>query len=127
MKFKILTALLLASFTTYAQNNCQIFRTGKFQNINKGVVKSTIERNDSIQHEYFADKEIKLKITWIDNCTYKLKLIWGNDAFWNGRPKNLSTPDLIVRITKTNGNEYEQESRSEGDDFIYKSTLIKIE
>lgn len=127
MKLKILILLFAMSFTTYAQENCKKFRTGKFQNIEKGIVKSTIERNDSIQREYFADKEIKLEITWIDECTYKLKLVWGNDAFWNRRPKDMPTPDLIVQITKTNGNEYEQESKSEGEDFIYKSTLTKIE
>lgn len=39
----------------------------------------------------------------------------------------MSTPDLLVKITKVNGSEYSQEAKSEGDDFVYKSTLVKID
>jgi hypothetical protein len=124
---KILWGILLISITTYSQTDCKKFKIGKFQNIENGIVKSVIERNDSIQHESNGNKELKLKIDWIDDCTYKLKLIWGNDAFWNGRPKNMSTPDVVVHITSINGNNYLQEAKSPGDDFIYKSSLIKIE
>jgi hypothetical protein len=127
MKLNVLIIISLVSISTYSQTDCKKFKIGKFQNKENGIVKSVIERNDSIQREHFADKEIELKINWIDDCTYKLKLIWGNDAFWNGRPKDMTTPDLIVHITQVNGNEYLQEAKSIGDEFIYKSNLTKIE
>lgn len=127
MKLNLLIIITLICSAAYAQNDCVKFKAGKFQNIENGIIKSVIQRNDSIQLESFGEKEIKLRITWIDDCTYKLKLIWGNDAFWNGRPKNMTTPDLIVTITKINGNEYSQEAKSDGEEFVYKSNITKIE
>lgn len=94
----------------------------------KGIVKATIQRNDSIQREQHGEKEIKLKIEWIDECSYRLKFLEGNEAFWNSRPKDIPTPDLIVRILEVNGNSYVQESRFDIDeDFVYRSEIIKVE
>jgi hypothetical protein len=116
------------SVWSYAQENCSPFKTGHFQNIENGVLKAKIQRNDSIQKEQYGEKEITLKILWIDDCTYRLKFQEGNQAFWNGRPKNQSTPDLVVKITNVDGNTYTQESKFEGDDkFVYKSVITKVE
>ena len=106
--------------------DCTKFKTGKFENIENGVVKSTIERTESIQKESFGDKEIRLEITWIGPCTYRLKLVYGNDAFWNGRPKNMPTPDLIVTITSVDANQYTQQAKAEGESFVYNSTMRKV-
>ena len=93
-----------------------------------GILKATIQRNDSIQREQYGEKEVKLRIDWIDECSYRLKFLEGNEAFWNSRPKGMSTPDLIVRIIDVNGNKSIQESKFEIDgDFVYRSEIIKVE
>jgi hypothetical protein len=112
----------------YSQDNCQHFKTGQFQNVENDIVKAEIQRNDTIQTEKYGEIEVKLKIEWIDDCSYRLKFIEGNDAFWNSRPKDMPTHDLIVKITQTNENSYLQESKFDiEENFIYKSTIIKIE
>lgn len=67
--------------TMYSQDNCENFKTGKFQNVENGIIKAEIERNDSIQTETYGQKEVKLKIEWIDDCSYRLIFLEGNSAF----------------------------------------------
>ncbi|MFK7749290.1 MAG: hypothetical protein AB8B65_12915 [Kordia sp.] len=126
----IITFCLLAFVCTfsYAQNKCKKFKTGEFVNIEDGIIKASIQRNDSIQTEQFAGKEIKLQITWIDDCSYRLKFLEGNEAFWKSRPKNMPTYDLMVHIVSIDGETYVQESKFISDDYddIYKSTIKKI-
>lgn len=127
-KNKLVYLLLFLCTITYAQENCKNFKTGQFQNIENGIVKSEIQRNDSIQIERYGQKEIKLSISWIDDCNYRLTFLEGNLAFWNARPKNKPTPDLLVKITEVHGNEYLQESKFDiGNDLVYKSTITKID
>ena len=128
MRIQLFTILLLLSASVFAQVDCEKFKVGKFQNIEDGEVKSTIERNDSIQVERFGNKEIKLEITWINDCSYQLHLLDGNEAFWESRPKDMATPDLIVRIIETDGNAYLQEARLvTEEEYKYKSRIEKIE
>ena len=127
-KHLLLSLLILVCGFSYSQENCRKFKTGDFQNFENGILKAKIQRNDSIQTEQYGEKKIKLKIIWIDDCGYRLKFMEGNEAFWNSRPKDKPTPDLIVRITNVNGNKYTQESKFEIDnDFVYKSEITKIE
>lgn len=129
MKTNLLLVLSIFLFgISHAQENCQNFRTGNFQNMENGILKATIQRNDSIQREQYGEKEVKLRIDWIDECSYRLKFLEGNEAFWNSRPKGMSTPDLIVRIIDVNGNKSIQESKFDIDgDFVYRSEIIKVE
>lgn len=129
MKKYILLSLFIVTFgVSYSQENCEKFKTGNFQEIENGTLKAKIQRNDSIQTEQYGKKKITLKIIWIDDCSYRLKFIRGNKAFWKSRPKDEPTPDLIVRITNIEGNTYLQESKFETDnDFVYKSKITKIE
>lgn len=129
MKKNILGTLLIMAFSfSYSQENCDRFKTGDFQNIKNGILKAKIQRNDSIQTEQYGSKKIKLEIVWIDACSYRLKFLEGNEDFWNSRPKDMPTPDLIVRITNVNGNTYTQESKFETEnDFAYISEITKIE
>lgn len=116
------------SWTAFSQPKCAGFRVGKFQNIEEGIVKTKIVRNDTIQLEYYGDKEIKLRINWIDDCTYRLTFIEGNDAWWESRSRERPTPDLIVRITDTSEDSYSQEAKFEMDkEFKYKSNIQKVE
>lgn len=112
----------------YSQSDCAQFKTGQFQNIENGVVKSKIERTDSIQIEQYVDKVIKLRVEWIDDCSYRLVFLEGNEAWWESRGRDRPTPDLIIRITNINENSYLQEAKFVGDDdFKYKSNIRKIE
>lgn len=122
-----ITLLFITGFA-FSQSKCEKFKTGKFQNIEKGIVKSIIERNDSIQTEQYGEKKIKLKIEWINECSYRLIFMEGNDAWWESRGRNRATPDLIVRITKIKKDSYTQEAKFVNDDeFTYKSNIEKIE
>ena len=57
-----------------AQEDCQQFKTGKFRNVENGMLKSVIERNDSIQTEQYGKQIIRLKVKWLDDCTYQLTI-----------------------------------------------------
>ena len=128
MRKLIFTLFALMVTFTYSQEKCENFKIGKFQNVKNGIVKAEIQRNDTIQTEKYGRKEIKLRIEWIDDCSYRLIFLEGNDGFWNSRPKDMPTHDLIVRITQIDGNSYLQESKFDiDDDSIYKSKIIKIE
>jgi len=116
------------ALNSYSQEKCENFKTGKFQNLENGIVKADIERNDSIQTEKYGSKEIKLKIKWIDDCSYRLIFLEGNAAFWDSRPKDMPTYDLIVKIIATDENSYVQESKFDiDDDTIYRSKIIKVD
>ena len=113
--------------SAFAQSPCTFFKTGKFENLENGVVKSTLERNDSIQIETRGDIEIKLAIEWLDECTYKLVFLEGNQAFWDSRPEDMATPDLIVEMGEIVEHTYKQRARMvDEDDFFYESTVMKI-
>jgi len=125
---KLTLLLLLFSVFAFAQSNCEKFKTGKFQNVENGLMKSQIERNDSIQVEQHGEIVLKLKIVWINDCSYRLKFLEGNKAYWDLFGKDHSNDDLIVKITEVKEDSYTQESRFEGiDNFIYKSNIVKIE
>ena len=119
---------LLGSIGYSQSTKCKIFKEGKFQNIENDVVKSEIRRTKKFQFETFGNIEIKLKIIWITDCSYRLIFVEGNDAWWESKQRDDGlTPDLIVQITNIKGNSYLQESKFVGDDeFKYKSKIIKI-
>jgi len=127
MKINFILFIVFNSFTLFSQTECAKFKTGKFVNIDKDKTKTTIERNDSIQIERMGEIEVKLELTWINECTYKLKLVSGNNAFWKSRPKNAPNRELTVTITKTTNTSYFQETKTEGSDYVYKSEIIMVE
>jgi len=127
---KLVVALFLMFFSSFgfAQSDCELFKTGKFQCIENGVIKTTFERDDSIQIEKSGDKIIKLKIEWLNDCTYLLIFLEGNDAWWDARGRDRPTQDLIVKIISVDGNSYSQEAKFVNEDeFKYKSIIRKIE
>ena len=108
--------------------NCKKFKTGRFHNIENGVIKTKISRSKTIQIEEWGESKIKLKIVWINDCSYRLIFLEGNDAWWGSVERDAPTPDAIVRITNVDGNSYLQESKfADEEEFIYKSIIEKIE
>ncbi|MAB47721.1 MAG: hypothetical protein CMC05_03735 [Flavobacteriaceae bacterium] len=49
----LLSILILICGLSYSQENCDKFKTGEFQNIENGILKAKIQRNDSIQTEQY--------------------------------------------------------------------------
>lgn len=130
MQKAILTiSFFVACVTSYSQSTaCDKFRTGIFQNIEDGMVRSIVERTNEFQHEEYGDKRIKLRIQWIDECSYRLIFIEGNEAWNKSRGENTPTPDLIVRITEIAGDSYLQEAKFvDHKDFQYKSSMVKVQ
>lgn len=125
MKALFIITFTLAGYISMAQTKCTDFKTGKFQIVKEGETTTLIERDQTTQIERVGKIEVRLKVTWIDDCTYRLSFVHGNDAFWNGRPKDMPTPDVIVSITKTTEKGYSQESRSEGSSYVYKSDILR--
>ncbi len=119
---------MLISSLIFGQPPCEKFRTGKFQNIENGILKSTFQRNDSIQIEEYNGKKVKLKIEWESDCLYRLSFLEGNENWQGTKLRNRKTPDLIVRITQVNENSYVQEAKFEGDlKYEYSSTIEKLD
>ncbi len=112
----------------FSQSDCTKFKTGIFHNIDNGTITTKIERTDSTQIEYHGEKIIKLMVKWIDECSYRLTFLEGNDAWWESRGRNFPTPDLIVRITNINGNFYQAVGKfADNDEFEFTSKIEKIE
>ena len=122
-------------FLAYSQlgfsqkNNCQIFKTGYFQNIDNNGKITLIKRSENFQFE--TDKstgeKVKLKITWINECSYKLSIIKGNSK-WKKENHVDKYPDLIVNIIETGEDYYIQVAKFEGiSDFGYTSKIIIVD
>lgn len=75
IRFSLL--LLLFSSCYSPQLNCAKYKTGTFeyQTYADGeLIKATIVRNDSLEIDYYDEKEPDTsQIRWINNCTYVLK------------------------------------------------------
>ncbi len=130
MKTRKIISLLALLFLFYgpmqAQNpDCQKYRTGKFQNIESGKAFSTIKRSEKYQVEKIGKLKVRLQVEWINDCSYKLIFIKGNKTFWDNRPKDKGTPDLIVQITQTDELSYSQKSYFvDSPDEVYISTFF---
>jgi hypothetical protein len=106
IKKLVLTAgILLSAHLAFAQeNDCQKFHAGKFKlNEMPGIV---IERDSlyQIERDPKTGHYAKYKITWIDECTYVLKLIKTNDK--TQRKGNRRIGDLQVKIIAVDGDVY---------------------
>ncbi len=77
MKLIFVVALVALSQFGYSQNlDCQKFKTGYFQNIDTVNGHIFIKRKKfQIEKDKNTGIEIKLEITWVDNCTYKLSCV----------------------------------------------------
>lgn len=100
----------LMSMIAFSQNDCQQFRTGTFQTEDNGEFISVVNRNDSLQIERMGPIEVTLRVTWTDDCTYRLSFKDGNTAFWEAVGSNAVNPDMIVHITKVKRNGYHVEA-----------------
>ncbi len=117
-------------FYSFSQDSlaCTKFKIGKFDTYIDGEFSSKVTRNEKYQKEYMPKTgiKIKLKIIWINDCSYKLIFVNGNKKYYQMFGKKNVNPDLIVTIIKVDGNEYYHESRFVGDEnFVYKAKIVK--
>lgn len=107
MKKIVLWIVLFFGFSNFSYSqNCKNYRNGKFklQDDELGVT-YIIERKGNLQTERLLgeDRILDFEVTWIDDCTYKLKSSDKTSEFLK------SKVDLIVKIKNINGDFLELE------------------
>ncbi len=129
MVIKALSILLLFLGTGLASTrdelNCKQFKTGKFTLTEKEKAGTYIvERDHSFQTETDVAKgvTIRFKVTWINDCTYQLNIVEGQDETMNSyRGKTLT-----IRILETYPDGYKFEVRMEGSDYRLVEVLKRM-
>lgn len=124
--------LLFTSVAAYGKGedataNCKQFRTGKFYLDDSASGRTIIERNDSVQVEINESlgAKLRLRITWINDCTYTLSLI-GMEG-----PKDDSDdwpPGLVLTsvISNSDGNSYTQTTSANLFKMTFTNKVVRI-
>jgi tetratricopeptide (TPR) repeat protein len=106
--------------------DCTNLKTGKFEIYDEQSGLTKIERTEKFQIEENTKigYKLKLKVTWINNCTYQLQPI--EDLL---NPENKELPTMIVTsiITKKTDKGYIQVSSSNIDPTEVETELTKVE
>lgn len=105
--------------------DCSSVKTGNFKSSDKLVGETIIERTPDFQIEENTKHgyKLKLKVTWIDDCTYQLEPV---EDLLNPENKDLPTMILTCTITEITDKGYVQISKSDIDPTRVKSELIRI-
>ena len=88
--------IVFSAFSKKAEQNCEVYRTGKFYILNKvNKQRINIERKDSLQIETNENGDITvLKVNWIGQCEYQL--------FFNYMtPKDIAKSKNVQRVIET--------------------------
>jgi hypothetical protein len=107
---------------------CYRFKEGKFKitDANAGGI-TVIDRRGNYQEENNEGMKmtLKFKVTWLDDCTYTLKL----DTILRNDNKIALPKDMIlkVKILATTTNSYTYESSSNLYEAVYKTEAVKIQ
>ena len=125
--FAVLFSLLVNAGLAQSLD-CAKFKNGRFKitDANAGGV-FVLDRRDGYQVEnnQGLKQTLRFKVTWLDDCTYTLKL----DKVLRNE-NNLPIPEnwiLTVKITSTTANSYFQETTSNSFNFVYRSEVVKIQ
>jgi len=112
--------LLLLSSCYEVERNCANFRTGTFtfEAVSGTEVYTTrIERNDSIEIEYYKQSIDTAEIRWINDCEYVLRKL---------NPKSMAEEKAIhIKILTTEGNTYKFEFNEVGKSSKSRATAMK--
>lgn len=112
--------LLLLSSCYEVERNCANFRTGTFtfEAVSGTEVYTTrIERNDSIEIEYYKQSIDTAEIRWINDCEYVLRKL---------NPKSMAEEKAIhIKILTTQGNTYKFEFNEVGKSSKSRATAMK--
>lgn len=120
ISFSILGLLFLSGCYQY-ERNCVDFRTGTFEFetfLDGELAKTTFQRNDSIEIDFFRGKSDTASIRWINDCEYILREI---------NPKSRAEKKAIhFKILTTDKNTYTFEYGLVGASNKQRGTAKKI-
>lgn len=122
-KYWIIIFFITWTHIVYSQlEKCNFIKKGEFTIIDPIVGNSRIKRRRHVQIEYGEESrlKLKLKIIWIDDCTYSLTLLKVLE-----NPKKIPVPKtlkLIVEIIEFNENYFRMRITNE----VTNVTLIKL-
>lgn len=122
MKQLIIPILFLAFTSCYeSERHCADYKTGKFYSevqINNVLYKSTFERNNDLQVEFYDNKKDSSKLRWINDCEVVFKTI---------NPKNMAErKDVHLKILTTTDSSYTFEYSYVGETKKQKGTAFRI-
>ena len=106
MKRILFLFLLFCSANLFAQepSECKQFRTGTFYVKNMPEIVITRDAQFQTETNPATGKYVKMSITWLDDCTYELRLVKTNDRKQKKDYKKMGV--LIVKITSVDENSY---------------------
>lgn len=103
------------------ERNCADFKTGRFEfeaMAGTEMFYTTVDRNDTIEIDYYEGKTDTSSIRWINDCEYIIKKL---------NPKNQEERKAIhIKILTTSKNEYTFEFREVGKSKGSKGKARKI-
>jgi len=110
---------------TAQKTDCKSFKIGKFElNDKENNVIFYIERNDSIQTETNSINQdtLKFRITWINDCEYKLQLLSGTQQMKEFYAKR----NLNIKIIETYKDSCKFSARLDGFNELRYQTIKKL-
>nr|WP_298998659.1 DNA topoisomerase IV [uncultured Allomuricauda sp.] len=117
----IFVLIFIFSCSAPPQRKCSDFKAGKFSfttQIDGKERKTTFERTENIEIDYFEGKQDTSSIRWINDCEYVLK---------NLNPKSKAEEKSIhIKILTTTDSSYTFEYNAIGDSRKFKGTAFKI-
>jgi hypothetical protein len=130
MSIKFITALLASMlvsscYLTSKDNDCGMFRTGKFRFYGKeSKWEYIIERNDSVQIERnLTNGHItKTRIKWTGDCEYQLTYLGENDATYQN-PEIMKSKALKTKILQVTKDYCIFETTMDGSDRVLTDTF----
>lgn len=106
--------------------DCSSVRIGKFKTVDDRLSETVIDRGEEFQVEKSPVDgfQIKLKVTWIDGCTYQLEPVMGEEMLVDEE----NTPMILTcRITEVLEDGYIQISSSNIDPMKMKTKMVRID
>ena len=105
-----------------SERKCEDFEQGTFewtQEIEGETVTTRFVRTDDYQIEYFKEEVDSAKITWINDCEYRIKPI---------NPKsNAESRAYLFKITRTDGDRYYFQFEQSGLDQVFDGSAVKVQ
>lgn len=105
------------------QTDCSIMKSGRFISPGMGTKSNIIiiKKNSHIENDYSGKYTTKSNITWLSDCSYKLKILETNYTDRPFKPND----EMIVSIEKVEGNFIYFKAQYK--EFTIKDTLQKID
>jgi hypothetical protein len=107
-QLSLIVLFVLSACVCYSQplpKDCAVFKTGKFTYKDDSSRTVIVTRTNKRQVEVTKELGIttKLKVKWVDDCSYELKQLWSSDK---AKRKHPGGPTVVI-ITKTNSDGYD--------------------